>query len=343
MRRAWRGLLTAAVLIVLVGASGRPALAQSDETPQFPLFPKPAPLVPNVEFWKKVFTEYRIGDFVLHDRSNLALVYGVVRVKETASQGRAAELAKPEIDRLRGRYQAILIGLAAGTSPEELGTDAASVFELWGCPCEPDALLRAADNIRVQQGLREKVDEGLARARVLLPHIIRIFREHDIPIELAALPLVESSFNPNAYSKVGAAGLWQFMRSTGQQYMKVTKKRDDRRDPIRATDGAAHLLKSNYRTLGSWPLAIIAYNHGTEGIQTAKTAVGSSAIEDIIATYTGPRFGFASKNFYAEFLAALEVVHPLIVESSVKPPKALVVTTAKPAKAKVRRVSYRRS
>ena len=341
MRHAWRGPLMAALLIGIALSAPLLALAQSDETSQFPLFPKPALLAPNVEFWKKVFTEYRIGDFVLHDRQNLALVYGVVRVRETASQARAAELAKPEIDRFRARLQAILIGLAAGTAAQELGPDAGAVFELWGCPCEPDALLRAADNIRVQQGLREKVDEGLARARLLLPRITQIFREHDVPVELAALPLVESSFNPRAYSKVGAAGLWQFMRSTGQQYMKVTKKRDDRRDPIRATDGAAHLLKANYQTLGSWPLAIIAYNHGTEGIHTAKAAVGSNAIEDIIAGYTGPRFGFASKNFYAEFLAALEIVHPLILECSNKPAKPQVASRAKSAK--VRRASYRRS
>jgi membrane-bound lytic murein transglycosylase D len=333
-----RALLAAILIVVALSVPFRSALADSGEAPSFPFFPKPSTLVPNVEFWKKVFTEYRIGDFVLHDREHLGLIYGVVRVKETVSQGRAIELAKPEVDRQRARLQAILLGLAQGSAPDELGPDAAAVFELWGCPCEPEVLLHAADNIRAQQGLREKVDEGLARARALLPRMVAILREHDVPLELAALPLVESGFNPKAYSKVGAAGLWQFMRSTGQLYMKVTKKRDDRRDPIRATDAAAHLLRSNFRALGSWPLAIIAYNHGTEGIQAAKVAVGSSAIEDIITGYNGPRFGFASKNFYAEFLAALEVVHPVILECSVMPQ-----TAPRTAKIKLRHVAYRRS
>jgi hypothetical protein len=81
---------------------------------------------------------------------------------------------------------------------------------------------------------------------------------------------------------------------------------------MRATEAAARLLRNNYETLGSWPLAIVAYNHGHAGIQAASAAVGSNAIEDIVARYTGPRFGFASKNFYAEFLAALDVVHPLL-------------------------------
>jgi membrane-bound lytic murein transglycosylase D len=173
-------------------------------------------------------------------------------------------------------------------------------------------LQRAAGNIRAQQGLCEMVDEGIQRAQALLPRILPILHEHKVPAELAALPLVESTYNPKAYSKAGAVGLWQFIRSTGKRYLTITRARDDRRDPLRATEAAARLLRHNYEALGSWPLAIVAYNHGREGIMTARTAVGSNAIEDIVARYAGPRFGFASKNFYAEFLAALKVVQPLL-------------------------------
>jgi hypothetical protein len=156
------------------------------------------------------------------------------------------------------------------------------------------------------------VDEGLHRASKLLPRILTILRQYQVPAELAALPLVESTFNPAAYSKAGAAGLWQFIRSTGKQYSLISRKRDDRRDPVRATEAAARLLRDNYQALGSWPLAIVAYNHGHAGIRAASMLVGSTAIEDIVARYNGPRFGFASKNFYAEFLAALDVFHPLL-------------------------------
>jgi hypothetical protein len=157
------------------------------------------------------------------------------------------------------------------------------------------------------------VDEGLHRASKLLPRILAILRQYQVPAELAALPMVESTFNPTAYSKAGAAGLWQFIRSTGKQYSLISRKRDDRRDPVRATEAAARLLRDNFQALGSWPLAIVAYNHGHAGIRAASAAVGSTAIEDIVARYNGPRFGFASKNFYAEFLAALDVVHPLLL------------------------------
>jgi hypothetical protein len=264
---------------------------------QHPHFPEPVALTPNVAFWKQVYTEHGVGDFVLHDRDNLGVVYGVVRVTEKTNQARAEQLAKPEIERVRGEYRDLLIRLAEGATPDELGAEGRRVAEMWGCPCGPDSLRRAAENIRAQQGLREKVNEGLRRARGLMPQIVGILRRHDVPPELAALPLVESTFNPGARSKAGAVGLWQFIRSTGKRYLTITRKRDDRRDPIRATEAAAHLLKNNYSTLGSWPLAIIAY---------------SKAIEDIVARYNGPRFGFASKNFYAEFLAALDVVHPLL-------------------------------
>jgi membrane-bound lytic murein transglycosylase D len=318
-------LILAAILIVSTFPPFPPSVRAADGAEmQSPHFPRPPLLDPNVEFWKQIYTEYGVGDFVLHDRNNLGVIYGVVRVGDTTSQCRAAELARSEIQRLRAKHQDLLTKLAGGVPPEELGAEAESVSQAWGCPCPSDVLLRAADNIRVQQGLRQKVDEGLRRARKLLPRILAILREHKLPMELAALPMVESSYNPQAYSKAGAVGLWQFIRSTGKQYLTITRKRDDRRDPIRATEAAAHLLRHNYEALGSWPLAIIAYNHGREGILTARTAVGSSAIEEIIARYNGPRFGFASRNFYAEFLAALEVVRPVILEhtqpSNARPP-----------------------
>jgi hypothetical protein len=300
-------MLVAGVLLVSLGP------ASADVSPALsPHFPKPVALTPNVEFWKRIYTEHGVGDFVLHDRENLSAIYAVVRVPETANQIRADQLAKPEVDRVRAKYRELLLRLADGIAPEDLDADGRAVARMWGCPCAPDSLRRAADNIRVQQGLREKVDEGLQRARGLLPRIVPILKRHDVPVELAALPLIESAYNPAAYSKAGAAGLWQFMRSTGKQYALVKGRKDYRRDPLRATEAAARLLRNNYETLGSWPLAITAYNHGHVGIQAASSAVGSKAIEDIVASYRGPRFGFASRNFYAGFLAALDVLHPYL-------------------------------
>jgi membrane-bound lytic murein transglycosylase D len=255
-----------------------------------------------------------VGDFVLHDRDNLAVIYDVVQVGGTTNEMRAQELAKAEVERARDRYKAILVSLARGIPPEALGFEGRWVDQAWGCPCPPELLIGAAWNIRAQQGLREKVEEGILRARPLMPHILAILRRHNVPEELAALPMVESSFNPHARSKAGAVGLWQILRSTGTRYLNISRHRDDRRDPIRATEAAARLLRQNYKALGSWPLAVVAYNHGTVRVQAARAAVGSDAVEEIIARYSGRRFGFASRNFYPEFLAALEIIHPTILE-----------------------------
>ena len=129
-----------------------------------------------------------------------------------------------------------------------------------------------------------------------------------MPEEIAALPHVESSFNPAAYSKVGAAGLWQFMPSTAKRFMRVDGIVDERLDPYSATEAAANLMLYNYRLLGS--LAA----RPSPPTTTARAAcgahrseLGTSDIAVIVKRYQGATFGFASRNFYVAFLAALEV------------------------------------
>src|SRR5690606_17971970 len=124
---------------------------------------------------------------------------------------------------------------------------------------------------------------------------------------LVILPHVESSFHPGAFSSVAASGMWQFMRETAQRFMRVDLVVDERLDPWVATEGAMELLEYNYGRLGTWPLALTAYNHGTNGMARAVRDTGSDDIGQIISDYSGPRFGFASRNFYPQFLAALEV------------------------------------
>jgi membrane-bound lytic murein transglycosylase D len=144
-------------------------------------------------------------------------------------------------------------------------------------------------------------------ARGYLPEMERIFREAGLPVELTRLPLIESCFNVNAYSKVGAAGVWQFMPATGRVFMRVGDLVDERRDVLVATRGAARFFADLHDSLGAWPLAITAWNHGPAGVARAVRATGTRDIMRIVREYRGPAFGFASRNFYAEFLAALDV------------------------------------
>ncbi len=161
--------------------------------------------------------------------------------------------------------------------------------------------------IRFQLGQKDRFLTGLIESGRYLPAMEKTFREKGIPVELTRLPFVESSFNTRARSKVGASGIWQFMRSTGKLFLRVHPHTDERNDPFRATEAAARLLKQNFEKLGNWPLAVTAYNHGPDGIARAAKKVGSERLEDVLDRYHSRRFGFASSNFYSEFLAAVEV------------------------------------
>ena len=93
---------------------------------------------------------------------------------------------------------------------------------------------------------------------------------YGLPLELKYLPVIESALNPNAVSRVGATGLWQFMITTGKHYgLEVNSLVDERRDPVRASYAAAQYLRDLYRIFGDWNLVIAAYNCGPETINKA--------------------------------------------------------------------------
>lgn len=294
-----------AALLVLPFLLLSPARA---EDPAPAAFPRPASLEAQVHFWKRVFTQVSTSQFLIHDRDDVRVVYDVLDLEPEFQDGVVTSKVEGRVHQAKEAYAALLLGLAPlGASTEPRPPAAERVLALLGCPCSPDALARAAARIRAQQGLREKFAEGVVRARKMGPHVAEILRRYGVPEELAALPLIESTYNPHAVSKAGATGIWQFTRATGKRFMQVSRRLDQRLDPIRSTHAAARLLRENYEALGNWPLAITAYNYGQVGMMAARTSVGSDALEEIIARYNGQAFGFAVKNFYAEFLAALDV------------------------------------
>jgi membrane-bound lytic murein transglycosylase D len=148
-----------------------------------------------------------------------------------------------------------------------------------------------------------------------MPEIKKIFQDYRLPLELAYLPHVESSFTVEARSKAGAAGIWQLTRATGQDYLLISDAVDERLDPILAADAAARYLRGNYDKLQSWPLALTAYNYGANGMMRAKNAMGD--YERIFREYEEGYFKFAARNFYSEFLAALRVAKRLEKDPSV--------------------------
>jgi len=265
--------------------------------------PRPAALEPDVQFWIRVYTQIDTNAGFLHDQYNLGVVYETLHFAPDESQS----AREHEVDAHRDRIGAALRRIAAaGDTP--LSEEDQRIRDLWGS-ASPSRLREAVDDIRFQLGQSDRFRAGLIRAGAWETHIAETLANRGLPAELAVLPHVESSFNPAAYSKVGAAGLWQFMRSTGRRYMRIDRSVDDRLDPFRSTEAAAQLLGYNYRVLGTWPLAITAYNHGTAGMLRAKETLGTEDIVTILRRYNSRTFGFASRNFYVSFLAALDIDH----------------------------------
>ncbi|WP_167854947.1 lytic transglycosylase domain-containing protein [Mangrovimicrobium sediminis] len=265
-------------------------------------FPRPASLQPAVQFWTRVYSEVSTDQGYIHDASNLAVVYRQVDLPAMASNSvreRRVRAAKQEIV---NALQTLASGKRDGLSATE-----AQVLGAWPAGTSSQRFAAATRDVRFQLGQSDRFRAGMERSGQWKPFIREVLAEQGLPPELDVLPHVESSFNPDAWSRVAAAGMWQFMPATGRQFMRVDHVVDERMDPFTATEAAARLLKRNYAVTESWPLAVTGYNHGTTGVLRAARAVGSKDIGVIVARYSGPAFGFASRNFYASFLAALDV------------------------------------
>ncbi len=282
------------------------ALAVKGGAPRQDLFPRPPGLEPRVAFWKLVFTRYEDTDLIIHDSMHVHKVYAVLDLSG-ASPKRVATVTTAEKERIRG----LLLQLDArgdDVAAGQLEESERLIFELFRDVDEPRKFRAAAERIRGQAGLREQFAEGVRSARRYLPEMEEAFRRAGLPVELTRLPLIESCFNLRAYSWKGAAGVWQFMQRTGRLHgLQIDRLVDERRDPLRATEAAARYLTGAYADLGAWPLAITAYNHGSAGIARGVRAVGTTDIVALVERYNGRTFGFAGQNFYAEFLAALDV------------------------------------
>ncbi|MGH7814971.1 MAG: lytic transglycosylase domain-containing protein [Candidatus Binataceae bacterium] len=284
-----------ALAMTLVAAPGASAgSAQAD-------FPRPAAIEPSVEFWVNVFSAYSDRDFIVMDRGQVSRIYQVYHLPGYGPPSRH------DIEwinaYMKAKYGDILNRLATGERPATYQEQ--RIAELFkGEP--PSAYAAAAGNLRVQEGLRERFRRGLLRAKYYLPTMERIFRNAGLPPQLVNLAQIESGFQVRARSGAGAVGIWQFTRGTGRKYLRINRYRDDRLNPVRETEAAARLLRANYDEFGDWPLAITAYNYGTGGTARAASIYAGDYCK-LVRQYDGPRFGFAVKNYYPEFLAALQV------------------------------------
>jgi membrane-bound lytic murein transglycosylase D len=301
-------MLLALVLVYLTGCSstGDSGRKVGQKTSSDATFPVPPGIEDNVEFWRKVYGEMNRSQVAIHDNQYMGVIYEVVEVPSAyrgSSEDRRAFL-KGKQQEYQDRLATLERKLVSGESLTSTEKDLQSKLEAVG---GRKAVFGASERVRTQQGMRERFRSGMEISGRYDDAFREIFRKHGVPEDLAFLPHVESSFQSRARSGVGAAGLWQFMPATGRIYdLQVDHRMDERMDPMLACEGAARYLAAAHKKLGSWPLAITSYNHGQGGMAKAKSLHGND-IGKIVQNYQGEAFGFDSRNFYSQFVAAREV------------------------------------
>ena len=148
---------------------------------------------------------------------------------------------------------------------------------------------------------RDLVQRMLGLKDYYFPIFESVLEQHGMPLELKYMSVIESALNPNALSRVGASGLWQFMLFTGKRYgLEVTSYVDERRDPAKATEAAAVFLQDLYNMYGDWHLAIAAYNCGPGNVNRA--IARSGGVKDFWKIYYNlPR---ETRGYVPAFIAA---------------------------------------
>jgi membrane-bound lytic murein transglycosylase D len=254
----------------------------SSSLPQKSLFKIETSFQARVEFWVDIYSKYTTTEGVFHHIHHPDIIYGELDLNSIQNNSVLSEQEKiRQSQKLIEQQRRKIITQYKIKNPSEL---------------------------RLQMGLKDRTQKAFYLSGQYLPMMEKIFKDRNLPPELTRLVFVESSFNVFAQSKVGASGLWQIMPSVGRAEGYLQKYYDKRNHPYYSTLLAADMLKQNYKSLQSWPLAITAYNHGLTGVRRMKVAAGSEQLQGLIASQQRTKtWGFASENFYACFLAVLEV------------------------------------
>ncbi|MCC6276906.1 MAG: lytic transglycosylase domain-containing protein [Oligoflexia bacterium] len=274
-------------------------------------FKVPDDLRDRVKFWFDIYTRYSGRFSVVHDIHRPWIIYEIIDAR-SIYETEASHVTKSAnerilIHRTLSKTRLLLKSLAQRKNLKNLTLEESRYLSLLeSIPGKRKKVLaEAAKNVRTQRGQKNFFRQGIILGSKYIQEMEDIFQSFGMPTELVRLPFVESSFNDRALSKVGASGIWQFMPDTGRKFLKVNHLIDERHSPLKATEAAAKLLKSNFKILGTWPLAITAYNHGPGGLIRAQKKLKTTSLAEMISKYDSRSFGFASENFYCEFLAAL--------------------------------------
>lgn len=207
------------------------------------------------------------------------------------------------------------------TEPRQVNADASAVvvseifMDQWLPRGESETMRRFMRSLGDGRG---PPSSTLNRIHRDLPMIQEVLMDYGLPLELAFLPVVESSFEPWAMSPAGAAGLWQLMPGTAQRFgLKVSENEDERFDKRRSTAAAAAYLVELHKLFRDWPLALAAYNCGEGALARALVRTGTGTLSELTAACRGDRdfFGLLSGetlDYVPRFVGAVKVLSALI-------------------------------
>lgn len=274
------------------------------------VFPKSAALEPAVDFWRKTYAVWQRSEVAFHDDRYMNIVYEVMTLPGYVGEGLTSEqkeIMNQRRDFWKARVSELESKLRYNAALNANDRQLIAKLESSGKPLN-SILPGASDRVRAQRGTKERFKRGLEISGRYNLQFRKIFRDAGLPEELAYLPHVESSFQPAARSSAGAVGMWQFTKAAAQTFMPGNDSVDRRLDPFASANGAARYLTHAYKKLADWPAAITSYNHGVGGMKRAQNQMGTDFVR-IVEQYNGPAFGFASRNYYAQFLAAREIAN----------------------------------
>jgi hypothetical protein len=265
-----------------------------------------------VAFWIDVYGRFSSQYRILHDKDNPDLIYGYLDLRPLyrsmparMADARAYQIEQRVMKELKERI-AEAMGLTKPRESQLTEDEKKEIRELFaahGIRNEKDAILPLR-RMRSQTGQRDHFLKAIFRAQKLLPQIEPLFKENGLPLALARLPFVESSFNRGACSKSGAFGIWQFLPETARLFAPSASF-SEMADPIRQSKSAVRMFTILHQRFDDWGIAVTAYNSGATRIQRIVEKHGADTVDKLVSVPLGKdNLGFAGNNFYSELAAA---------------------------------------
>jgi len=278
------------------------------------VFSCPESLTGRISFWVDVFSRWDTNTAIFHDKENPERVYSTLKRKQGCRYSKKGDAISRERKQLKKMMLKTAEKIQKKASLTRTQSKVAQLFV--GKPISE--MKAAANRIRCQSGNRDRMQTALTHFKQYQSTIIDALQKQNLSTEIQYLPFVESAFNPNALSHVGAAGMWQIMPSTGRKLgLTVDVAIDERYDPFRASYAAALYFRNSVDDLTNTaqkkgitvtdkalnPFVVTSYNYGVRGMERGINKVGLD-YEKLLTDYKSPNFQTAVKNFYASFLGA---------------------------------------